>query len=1129
MRLAADPRPASGPLVREVRQRLFTTGGAAPWAAYAALLTLVVAIVAMIGWVFDVPRLRSILPGAVEMKVNTALALVLDAIALLIASTSDRSRLKRLTQILAMLGSAIGLATLAEYTFAWDLSIDEALFADKATAYNVYRGRMSPYSAAAFTALGIALAVLPLGRWRPVKWLCASFVIGIGAVSAVGYLWNAQELITDRLVPPVAINTAIVLMLLSLGTLQVGRRAWESRSGKAAGRLMNVEGTIIASLVIALALLFLGGGYTYRATVQFENSMTEFARMQDVRVGLARLIDLLGGAEVAQQSYLAGGPEAQRRLYDARRRELAGPLYNLIGLMAGEQRSARELQQLEADIAQWLAQMDREIEQRENRRLIPLEESMAAASANPLRGHIYDLLAGLDAEAADRQAMHRANATSLREFTLVSLLLTLTIATVLGGMLFRAVQRASRMRAESRTIDGRTRRLFALLARTLIRKEALEGTLEVLAELRPGSGCAFYALESDGLVLERTHGPHENLPVRLAPGEGIVGAAAALHKTRCVEHADQEGAGDSRTAGVVLACPVTYFDRVVGVLCVSAGKSLRTHERSFVERLADALGVALNNLKQYSDLEVMSAQLGARNEELRRQTGQLDQANRLKSEFLATMSHELRTPLNAIIGFAEVLKDELAGPLNDEQREYMGDIYDSGGHLLELINDILDLSKVEAGKMELDLEALELEPVLSNSFAMVKEQALTHRLSLSADIAPDLPPLWLDERKVKQIVYNLLSNAVKFTPDGGRVTLSVRRVTQGDATWLDLSVSDNGIGIDAEDQKRLFAPFVQIDGSLGKRFQGTGLGLAMVKRLAELHGGSAHVQSAPGAGSTFTVLLPYREISPADSAGRAGESVQQRSPVAVFVDADGRGTSLVQRALLEIGIEAVRACDLTDAFAQIAQRAVDVLVLDGATPEMERSDAVAALHSQARLTATPVVIVSITRGAPYSQVVEAASVLGTTIVREDLRTALVALGLVRRSGDALTALVVDDEPRVAEMLDAYLQSAGCNVIRATSGEEALAAAHALHPDVLVLDLLMPQMSGFDVIREMKAAATTRCIPIVVISAKTLSADDRQMLSGSVEAVLRKSEFKRAEFVDEVLRAATGSYVDRQLR
>jgi signal transduction histidine kinase len=233
-------------------------------------------------------------------------------------------------------------------------------------------------------------------------------------------------------------------------------------------------------------------------------------------------------------------------------------------------------------------------------------------------------------------------------------------------------------------------------------------------------------------------------------------------------------------------------------------------------------------------------------------------ANRAKSDFLANMSHELRTPLNAIIGFSEVLEAGQAGELSEKQKEYSGEIHTSGLHLLALINDILDLSKIEAGKMTLDLEETDLSLLLESCLAIVRERALAHGIALKTRLAGNLGAAWVDGRKLRQILYNLLANAVKFTRDGGLIILEARRTR---SSLLEISVIDNGIGIAAKDMSRLFAPFAQLDGSLERKYEGTGLGLSMVKRLADLHGGTVSASSVPGAGSRFTVRLPLRHTA----------------------------------------------------------------------------------------------------------------------------------------------------------------------------------------------------------------------------------------------------------------------------
>jgi signal transduction histidine kinase len=284
--------------------------------------------------------------------------------------------------------------------------------------------------------------------------------------------------------------------------------------------------------------------------------------------------------------------------------------------------------------------------------------------------------------------------------------------------------------------------------------------------------------------------------------------------------------------------------------------------RSMDERFGEMAGGDFSRHVEVSnrdELGTLAQNLNRMNDEVGRLTRELTTANRHKSEFLTNMSHELRTPLNAVIGFSDVLEHGMAGSLTDKQREFVRDIRESGKHLLALINDILDLAKVESGRIELDRTEYLLPDSLRAALSLVRERAARHGITLALEMGDDVGPIVADERKVRQVVLNLLSNAVKFTPDGGRVTLAASR--EGD--WVKVSVIDTGIGIAPEDQATVFEEFRQVGSDTARKHEGTGLGLALAKRFVELHGGSLHLESAVGSGSVFSFTLPRapREIA----------------------------------------------------------------------------------------------------------------------------------------------------------------------------------------------------------------------------------------------------------------------------
>ncbi len=527
---------------------------------------------------------------------------------------------------------------------------------------------------------------------------------------------------------------------------------------------------------------------------------------------------------------------------------------------------------------------------------------------------------------------------------------------------------------------------------------------------------------------------------------------------------------------------------------------------------------------------------------------ELERASRMKSEFLATMSHELRTPLNAIIGFSEVLKDGLIGRMSDTQQEYIGDIFTSGQHLLALINDILDLSKVEAGMMALELETVDLNDLLYKSLAIVREKAALQHVKLELQEADGLGVVPLDKRKTKQIVYNLLSNAVKFSANGGTVTLSARRVARdavglSSSDWpthgfalpdnaytefLEICVSDNGIGISREDMTKLFQAFRQIDSGLARKFEGTGLGLAMVKQLAELHGGTVAVASAEGQGARFAAWLPVRvaleeeEPAPARSeivAPLARLAGSER--IAMVVEDDDLAADLVRLLLENEGFKVLRATSAESALLLAPQQALSLITLDLQLPGIDGWELLSRIRQDETLAHVPLVIISGMADTSIALTRGAAAVLQKPVSRLQLKVSLAGLGLQPLAERTRTVLVVDDDPNAIDMIAALLPAPAYAVVRAESGEQAIVLARQLRPDLILLDLMMREISGFDVAEALQRDHDTACIPMLVVTAKDVTALERAALNAhrnSAVGIVQKADFNSAAFIAEVRRA-----------
>ena len=586
-----------------------------------------------------------------------------------------------------------------------------------------------------------------------------------------------------------------------------------------------------------------------------------------------------------------------------------------------------------------------------------------------------------------------------------------------------------------------------------------------------------------------------------------------------------------------VAEPIVHLAKIAGSVSREKDYSVRaisTGNRDEPDILIQAFNEMLDQIQEreaalqeaHRELEqrvqARTAQLAAANKALEIQNREVERATQLKSQFLASMSHELRTPLNAIIGFSDLLAEKTAGQLTEKQGRFVGHVRDGARHLLQLINDILDLSKIESGLLELRLENFDVSEAMPEVLSVIRPLAMVKNIRIE-ELGESLS-ICADRVRFKQILYNLLSNALKFTPDAGKVRVECSR----DGDMARISVSDTGVGIRPEDQRLIFEEFRQAGETTRGVKEGTGLGLAITKRLVERQGGTLRVTSELGKGSCFTFTLPTGKAVPevrqktlAGGIGAADAHPRGGKPLVLVVDDEAPARELLASYLETAGYTVEAVGSGAEAIEKARQLRPSVITLDVLMPGGSGFETLFQLKNSPETAQIPIIVVSVVDQKQIGFTMGAAEYLVKPVQKSAL---LEAVRKHVRPGPGLSnnILVVDDDPQTLDLIRDILCSGGYTPHLAPSGKHALQLLSEVHMDAILLDLAMPEMDGFEVLRRIREHPRLGDIPVFVVTAKDLTSTEIELLKREVRALFRKDGSWKSELLEQIRKVTTNS-------
>jgi len=612
-------------------------------------------------------------------------------------------------------------------------------------------------------------------------------------------------------------------------------------------------------------------------------------------------------------------------------------------------------------------------------------------------------------------------------------------------------------------------------------------------------------------------------------GEGIIGECAEKR-----ERIDYNITNPEETVlpglvfgekGLLIAIPLEFRDRVVGVIALATYNSFDETHNEVINQSLPQIAVSISNARHYEETQNLSLEIAHKSKEVNRKNDELEKAYRIKSDFLSSISHELRTPLNSVIGYSSVLLNPDAEPLSKEQQKAIRKVLKNGKHLLQLINDILDISKIESGRMSLSIDTDIVSNVVNQSVLTVEPLMLKKKLKLKKNIQSDIPKLQTDILKVRQVLINLLSNAVKFTEQG---TITVRVYYRERKVYFE--VRDPGIGIPEEELETIFDDFKQVDSGNTRKYKGTGLGLPIARRLARLLGGDITVHSRPGRGSIFTFCIPPVLVPGHGKNGKNGSHTRNKSLIRdqkpattavnrqsgfniLCIDDDPDAIQILKNHLLPEGYSVTGAMSGEEGLQNARLLKPSLITLDILLPDKDGWQVLRELKNDPATRSIPVIIHSIIENQPLALQLGAIDVMPKPVDANRLLS-LVQLSCATKDQ---YVLLVDDNREFSMVMRELIEHDGFRVQTADNGKEALDMVKQNKPAIIFLDLVMPEMDGFAFIKELKSNESLNDIPVIILSGKPLTRKEKEYLDSNIQHYMNKEDFSHEAIVKSIKR------------